>query len=463
MLILLALTHAQCGDFSAARDFAEQALSVAPNNADANTVMGNLLRERGEPEAAIRHFDAALAASSGHVPALVNRGLCLQDLGRFDAARQSYLDALEHGPNVTAAVNLAGLQFDLGEYDEAMARIEDVLRRDPDCTHARATRGLGLLRRGDFAQGWIDYDARDHGVDAIRCRAFEYPEWDGSRLPPAALLVCGEQGLGDQIMFASCFGELARIAPRCLIDCDPRLAPLFARSFPALHVYGYRKGSGQPWLADGLKPIARTWIGSLPLRLSARGADVPTGSVYLRAEGSAVERWSTTLHKLGPGLKVGISWRGGTATTRRTTRSIPLEEWLPILQTPQAHFVSLQYGDCASEIKEVCARSNMTIHYWNNAIADFDETAALVCALDLVISVQTSVAHLAGALGRPAWVLVPKVAEWRYGEAGERMLWYRTVRLFRQTSADHWHTEISRIAALLATSSGSNAEAIESA
>lgn len=457
-LILDAVTHAKRGDFLAARDFAERALSIAPNNVDAHVLLAALARQSGETGAAIEHLDAALSSNPVHVPALANRGLCLQDLGRYEEARQSFIDALGYDPhNVTVAVNLAGLQFDLGEYAQATARIEGALRQDSTCKHARATLALGLLRGSHFAEGWIHYEARDHGVDEARCRPFVYPEWDGAPAADATLLVCGEQGLGDQIMFASCLSTLSKIAPQCLIDCDPRLVPLLSRSFPEMHVYGHRKGSAQPWLADGLKPAARTWIGDLPLRLASHGAAIPAPSVYLRASESAIERWSARLRDLGPGLKVGISWRGGAATTRRTTRSIPLHEWLPILQVPQVQFISLQYGDHTTEINEVRTRPSDVIHRWDDAIDDFDETAALVCALDLVVTVQTTVAHLAGALGRPAWVFVPKVAEWRYGDTGDRMPWYASVRLFRQSKVDQWNTEINQVAVLIAERSQAQA------
>jgi hypothetical protein len=337
------------------------------------------------------------------------------------------------------------LLFDLGEFAEAMERIDSVLRIEPQFAQAHAAKALGLLRRREFASGWAEYEWRDHDAGRADAGAYAYPEWDGTAMPDGTLLVCAEQGLGDQVMFASCIGDLLAIAPCCVIECDPRLTQLFARSFPLARVYGQRRKFAQPWLEQGVTPSASTRLGSLPLRFRRREEDFPRRNAYLVADPARIASWTHALEALGPGVKVGISWRGGSATTRRATRSIALVEWLPILSCPGMHFVSLQYGDCAQEIAAASAAAGIPIHHWDTAIKDYDETAALLCALDIVISVQTSVVHLAGALGKPVWVLLPRIAEWRYGESGETMLWYSSARLFRQTSTGRWHDLIGQI------------------
>ncbi|MDH5536914.1 MAG: glycosyltransferase, partial [Betaproteobacteria bacterium] len=159
-----------------------------------------------------------------------------------------------------------------------------------------------------------------------------------------------------------------------------------------------------------------------------------------------VAAWCERLDSLGPGLKVGISWRGGTHVSRSPLRSIPLSQWSPIFDAAPAQFVSLQYGNCAGELEEISARQRKRIVHWQEAIDDYDETAALVCALDVVVSVCTAVIHLGGALGRPVWIMVPSNPEWRYGSEGESMPWYPSVRLVRQAAFGEWPPVIAAVA-----------------
>jgi hypothetical protein len=173
--------------------------------------------------------------------------------------------------------------------------------------------------------------------------------------------------------------------------------------------------------------------------------DFPQRDAYLAADPGGRHHWRQVLADLEPGLKVGIAWRGGLPTTRSATRSIPLIKWLPLLRTPGAVFISLQHGDCQEEIAAVREGRKARILHWEAAIEDYDATAALVSELDIVVSVQTAIVHLAGALGTPVWVLIPQVSEWRYGQSGESMPWYQAARLFRQQSAEDWDAVIARV------------------
>ena len=446
VLVLLAAVHARQRDFARAHRRLAAALELNSNDAHAHDTLGNLLRLEGRLEEAIESYGKAIVTNPRFASSMSNRALCLQDLGRFTLARASYIQAVETDPSdLTVAANLAALLFDLGEFSAAMERISAILRIEPQFSQAHVVKALGLLRRGEYERGWTEYEWRDRNAGRADPNPYDYPEWDGLPLRDDPLLVCAEQGLGDQIMFASCIGDLLAIAPRCVIECDPRLTALLARSFPSARVYGQRTKSAQPWLKDGIVPRAKTWLGSLPLRFRRSQGDFPQRDAHLRADPAKVHSWTQTLAALSPGLKVGISWRGGVATTRRATRSIALSEWLPILRLPRMHVVSLQYGNHHDEIAGVCSGAGITIHHWDNAIENYDETAALVCALDIVISVQTSIVHLAGALGKPVWVLVPEIAEWRYGESADVMPWYSSARLFRQRKTGAWKNVLSRV------------------
>ena len=438
-LVATAALHAQKGEITHAEALLQEALSLDPSCAAAHDVLGNILRGRDQIEQALVSYERALQLDPLLTTALSNCALCMRDLGRFEEARNCYERAASIDPdNPTIAMNLAALLFDSGQFGEASEKINALLRVHPDFDDARVVRGIRLLRRGDFAAGWADYERRDRSAGRAHPAAFDYPEWDGQPLLCGTLLVCGEQGIGDQIMFASCINDLLRLIPQPIVECDSRLKILFARSFPQARFFIQRSRGDEMWLRDGLVPTVKTWMGSLPSRFRRQSTDFPAASRYLCADANKTAAWRLKLNALGPGLKVGISWRGGTGSTRRALRSIELSEWIPLLRTPPIHFISLQYGNCKDEINHINATNNLSLLHWEAALDDYDETAALVSGLDLVISVQTAVVHLAGALGTPVWVLVPSVPEWRYGESGDRMVWYPSATLYRQTKIREW-------------------------
>ena len=177
--------------------------------------------------------------------------------------------------------------------------------------------------------------------------------------------------------------------------------------------------------------------------------DFPRHSGYLAPDEQKKAAWKRRLDALGPGAKLGLSWQGGVGHTGKARRSLTLEQLLPLLRLAGVHFVSLQYTEVGDEIRNLAARHGITVHHWQEAIDDYDETAALVCALDRVVTVCTALVHLTGALGRPAIVMVPFGSDWRYGAQGERMLWYPSVRLIRQRAIGDWSPVIESVSGLL--------------
>jgi hypothetical protein len=225
---------------------------------------------------------------------------------------------------------------------------------------------------------------------------------------------------------------------------------IFRRSFPGAVVYGTPDDRSLPGDIASRNMDVEVAAGSLPRFLRRRLSDFPAHHGYLKADPRRVERWRERLAAIGDGPKVGISWSGGVRKTRRPLRSIPLERWLPILRVPGAHFVSLQYTkDAADEVAAFNDRNGRRVEHWQEAIDDFEETAALLCALDQVISVCTAVIHLGGALGRAVWVMAPYAPEWRYGFSGDKMPWYPSVRIYRQPAFGEWDPVISSVAAEL--------------
>jgi ADP-heptose:LPS heptosyltransferase len=263
------------------------------------------------------------------------------------------------------------------------------------------------------------------------------------------VLVYREQGLGDEIMFASCLGDLMRSGARCLVDCDPRLRPLLRRSFPEIEVVedidalemGHSTGSRT---IDACLPI-----GSLPGVFRTSRAAFEPARAYLRADASKASGWRERLAALGPGRKIGIAWRGGLFKTGRALRSLTLDQLLPLLRMQEVHWINLQHRDDSAERERIQREHGVQLTTWSEALQELDETAALVSELDLVVTVCSSIVHLAGALGRPVWTLTPAAPAWRYFLAGDSLPWYPAVRLFRQRAAGDWPPVVDDIASAL--------------
>jgi hypothetical protein len=332
---------------------------------------------------------------------------------------------------------------------EAIASYDAALTADPGYEFARFHRALANLIEQRFDLAWDDYEARLASA-VLPPRRFGFPRWDGGELAGKTLLILAEQGLGDEIMFASCFAEVIARAQHCVIDCAAKLAPVFQRSFPQATVHGGTQFDDPMWLTGLPQPDLQIDAGSLPRLLRRSRSAFPRHQGYLAADPQKVQAWRGRLAASGDGIKVGVSWRGGTALSRGGLRSLALDDLAPLFAVPGVDFVSLQYDAGNEEMAGYRARSGCTLEHFAGAIADYDETAALVTALDLVISVCTAIIHLGGALGTPVWVMAPLVPEWRYGIRGESMPWYPGNRVFRQTAPGDWDSVIARVVAELA-------------
>jgi tetratricopeptide (TPR) repeat protein len=400
-----ALVHSRCGDVQGSIAAYERALELQPDHAAACTNLGLMyLSHLGDPLGAQRYFERAIMIDPLSVAAQANLGLALEEQGRADAA--------------------------LAHYGKLIAAY-------PAENEYRWNRGLALLGSGDYARGWEDYEMRNARGGAAP-RAFPYPEWQGEELRPgAALLVYGEQGLGDEIMFASCVPDLLARGINCVIECDLRLAGLFARSFPAARVHGTARDGDRSWLAAYPRVETQIAIGSLPRLLRHTAADFPSHAGYLRADPRRVAQWRARLQRDGAGFNAGIAWRGGTAKTRRDLRSIPLRELAPVFRMPRLAFINLQ-RDAGDALTEITAAYGAKVLNFAEALSDVDETAALLRALDGVIAVDNTVAHLAGALGCRSMFMLPRSADWRWRSDGATSPWYPSAQLFRQRRPGEW-------------------------
>ena len=449
----LGLSYLALGNHADAADAFVMAVHFRPQFPPAFYNMALAALGLGDPAQAITSLERAIELQPDYATAHSTLGYVLgHQLGEFELGAAHIRTAMELNPeDPDILCNYSAVLIQEGQAEDALSICCDLLAAHPDMHEARLNRALASLKLGRFEAGWPDYEARKRARGHYVPRALPLPEWQGEPLHDRKLLVYAEQGVGDQIMFASCVPELLPQLAACVIECAPRLVPLFQRSFPSATIASQREGDANlARLAQIAALDSQVAIGSLPGQLRKHRADFPAHAGYLRADPERSGYWTQRLDALGPGLKIGIAWSGGAPTTQRTGRSTQLADWLPILGQAGCHFVSLQHGDVRDELAALSRAHKIPIHDWRDAIENYDETAALVSALDQVISVQTALVHLAGALGRPAWVMLRAAAEWRYLVRGEEMPWYPGVRLFRQAQAGDWAPVVARIAQELA-------------
>jgi tetratricopeptide (TPR) repeat protein len=423
-------------------EFAEAAaefrcvLAQEPAHSDAWSGLGDALRGLGEFAEARRCHERATELAPRSADTHYGLGLTLRDEGELSRAVECFLKAACLRPDfVDAHVNLANTYEDLACFPHAQAGFERALRLKRDAPLVQFNRALALLRQGDLERGWRDYEWRwRHNA---KPRIFSEAEWDLNADATRTVLVYSEQGIGDEVMFASCFGEVIARSGRCLIECEPRLLKLFARSFPAATFFP-RTGQIDPRAAGVPDWDSQIAAGSLPRLLRPRWDSFPEHAGYLVPDADLVRQWHDRFERLAAGLTVGIAWRGGKDPATRRRRSTTLGQWAPLFRIPGVAFVNLQYGDCAAELEQARRDMSVNLHTWPDAdpLGDLDGPAAQIAALDLVISVDNATVHLAGALNVPVWTLLPYASDWRWFTDPGKSPWYPSMRLFRQQTAE---------------------------
>ncbi len=437
----------ESGDGAAALEHIRHALRIAPHDA-ANHFESALVHSRcGDVQGAVAAYQRALELKPDYAAACANLGLMyLSQLGEPHRAQRYFERAIELDPSSVAAQANLGLALDeQGRIDAALAHYEKLITAWPAENEYRWNRGLALLGSGDYARGWEDYEMRNARTTGAAPRAFPYPVWQGGELRHgAALLVYGEQGLGDEIMFASCVPDLLARGINCVIECDARLAGLFARSFPAARVHGAARDGDRSWLAGYPQIEKQIAIGSLPRLLRRSAAAFPTHAGYLHADPLRIAHWRARLARDSAGCNVGITWRGGTAKTRGDLRSIPPREIAHLFGAPRVTFINLQ-RNADEALTEITAACGANLLSFADALNDMEETAALLQALDGVIAADNTVAHLAGALGGKTWIMLPYHADWRWLRVPTGSPWYPSVMLCRQPASGDWASVIQRV------------------
>ena len=456
VLNLIGLAGFQRGNIADSLRDLGRAASIAPRVAKYHYDLGVVTQTHGQLAESIGHYQRALALDARSAATWENLGVALFDLDQNRESIIAFERALTFNPaSLLALGNLATLRRWQGDHAAALELIERGLALDPLNADLRMKRAETLLATGKLAAGWEDYAWRFvHGV-AWGAQPGTYvplPKWAGEALAGRRVLLHAEQGIGDEVMFASCLRELADIPGHFTLLCDRRLVPAMTRSFAFLRVIPNTHGA---WGAAGEAVAAdlRIPLGDLP-RVFRNSAEsfAPRGA-FLQADPAARQAWRKRLDALGPSLKIGISWRGGNTPRTRQARSLPLSALDPLFTRPGLRLISLQYGDCEQELATAPAaiRSGLTRFAEVAPLGDLESMFALMAELDLVISVDNSTVHFGGALGVTTWMLAPALTDWRWPDSGTDSRWYDSVRLFRQSPGERadWDSVIAAACAAL--------------
>jgi tetratricopeptide (TPR) repeat protein len=435
--LLLELNRA--GEAVAAFD---RVLALEPRHVQAHINRGNALAALDRGAEALDEYDAALTLQPGNPHAYYNRGNALRALGREADAVEAYGSALLALPNHLAAwINLGLALMALNRYDEARDAYRKALELAPDNADANWNDALALLTMGDYRRGFEKYEWRwkRTGMDA-KPRFRQRPWLGDAPVANKTILLHAEQGLGDTIQFARYATVLARSGARVVLEVQPELKEVLKTIDGVTSLIS--RGEAVPPF-DLHCPLA-----SLPLALKTELSNVPAEIPYLRADPDRVARWRERLEK-APAPRVAIAWSGRADHVNDRNRSIALAQLEPLLSAPGMRFVSIQRELRPSDAAGLAGHPGM-LHV-GGELADFSDTAAVLALCDLTISVDTAVAHLAAAMGRQTYVLVPFQPDWRWPADRENSPWYPQARLFRQPAPGDWGSVLARVREALAS------------
>ena len=432
----LGIARQQQGDLESAIASYRAALAAKPDYTSACSNLGAALLCRGDLDGALEWGERAIHLQPDHADAHYNLGQVLHQRGEIEAAAAAYTRASDLDPGHASAWNNLGIALrDLGRPGEAVAAYARALGLRPDAAEIRYNQAMALLEDGDFARGWPAYDARFASGD-VPARRFVQPRWRGEDISTRTLLVWAEQGFGDTIQFVRCLHSLTGRAGRVVFEVQPALARLTEGVAGADQVVA----AGQP-----LPPFdVQIPLLALPDLLGIRLETIPSGIPYLHPDPDLAETWRRRLGR-GGRLKVGLTWAGNPQQKNNLNRSMPAAALAGLLRLPAAFF-SLQPGEAC---RDLLRQGIGEVTDLGPELTDFAETAAALAALDLIVTVDTSVAHLAGALGRPTWTMLAFAPDWRWLRDREDCPWYPTMRLFRQQRRRDWAPVMARIEAEL--------------
>jgi tetratricopeptide (TPR) repeat protein len=420
----------------------EEALRLRPAFAEVHNNLGAALFELGRLPEAREHFEQAVRFRPDYGEAHLNLGNVLKDLDRLPEAEVCFREAARLRPGDAAAhTNLGNAVREQGRMTEALAQFARAVEVEPDCVMPHWNRATIYLLQGDLARGWPEYEWRLR-LPSRTDRGFSQPRWDGGALQGRTILLCAEQGLGDTIEFIRYAPLVKQKGGTVLFECQPALVRLLS-GVPGVDRL-IPQGSPLPAF-DVYCPLL-----SLPLLLGTTVETIPRAVPYLRADERLVEHWQRELECFS-GFRVGIVWQGDPRHVKVHRRSLPLEHFEPLARLSGVHLLSLQKGPGCEQIAQLDGRFTVTDlgARLDEASGPFMDTAAVMKNLDLVVTADTAIGHLAGALGVPVWLALWSVPDWRWMLEREDSPWYPTARLFRQTQRGDWPGVFERMARAL--------------
>jgi Tfp pilus assembly protein PilF len=413
----------------------QRVLALDPSHVEALNNMGAALHSQGRSEEAMACLRRAVELEPGYANAHCNLGNAFEEQGKIDEAVALYRRALELDPGYFDALNNLGYALRLqGKLGESLAVYERALEVKPDNPQARMSRGLCWLQMGDLERGWTEFEWR------LKCQEFSIPEfrqlrWDGSALAGRSILLYADHGLGDSIQFIRYARLVKARGGRVIVTCRQPLVRLAATCEGVDQVV--EEGSSLPEF-DVYAPLM-----SLPMIFETRLSNVPAVVPYLTPDADLIARWRQELGPRGQ-CDVGIAWQGNPRFRGDRHRSFPLARFEPLTRIDGVRLFSLQRGFGANQIGEL--NGQFAVADVGSRFSDLMDTAAVMSNLDLLITSDSSLAHLAGAIGVPIWVAIPIAADWRWLTDREDNPWYPTMRLFRQKARGDWDEVFVRIA-----------------
>ena len=418
-----------------------KALAITPDHAEAHSNMGNALKDQGKLEEAIEAYNKALSIKPDHVDAYNNLGNALKDQGKLEGAIEAYNKAISIKPDYADAYyNMGNALREQCKLDEAIVAYSKVISIRPDHAEAHYNKGLAFLIAKDFYQGFLQYEWRWKTNKKTFLQSAK-PIWNGEK--NHRVLVWGEQGIGDELMFSSIIPEIYTLSLKILVKCDKRLIPLFKRSFPADIIYFSKDLPVPEDEYDFHIPM-----GSLPMTFrKSLDSFKKSASGFLKHDMSKTESIKAQLmHEYGKKI-VGISWKTTSPIADSFNRNINLAELANALDSSNTQLLSLQYGDVSDEIEAVKRDFGIEIIQFSGVDNknDIDGLAALMAACDTVITIDNSTAHLSGALGLTTKLMLPYTADWRWGLSGNSSYWYDAVELYRQSEFNDWYSVLAQI------------------
>jgi tetratricopeptide (TPR) repeat protein len=410
------------------------ALAAEPGYAEAWNNHGVALQHLGRPEEALISYDKALMGAPGNGEIWNNRGVALRDMGLSEEALASFDRSLAVNPRAARAWNNRGLALhDTGRVEESLESYNHAIAIDPDHLDANWNKALAALQLGRLGEGWPLYEWRLKRSDIARPPVHDKPVWNGrDNIAGETLLICSEQGFGDTIQFCRYARLAAAKGGRVILSVQDVLVPLISSLDPEIMVIGE---STSPPHFDRYIPLL-----SMPLAFGTTGQNVPASIPYLAPGPRRVERWKA---RIGPaGFKIGIAWQGGSRGRAAVGRAFPLTALAGLAAVPGVRLISLQKKDGLDQLHDLPPHMSVETlgENFDRGTEAFLDTAAAMQSLDLIITSDTAVAHVAGALGRPAWVGLQFVPDWRWQLRRPDSPWYPTLRLFRQPARGNWQS-----------------------